>query len=206
MAEARPRVVVFLRAPRLGRVKTRLAHAVGAAAALRFYRQTALATVRRLAADPTFETVLALVPEPGPRPDPWPPRLRRIAQRGHDLGARMGHALAAVGPGPALVVGSDIPGLEARHVRRALRLLKGADAVIGPAEDGGYWLVGFRRRPLPRGAFHDVRWSGPHARADTLRNLAGIRVAIADMLFDVDDAEALARLGRLTRPAGARAP
>jgi rSAM/selenodomain-associated transferase 1 len=207
MAEARRRVVVFLRAPRLGRVKTRLAREIGAAAALGFYRRTALATVRRLAADPTFETVLALVPEPGRLPDPWPRGLGRIVQRGHDLGARMAHALAAVGPGPVLVVGSDIPGLEARHVRRAFRLLGEADAVIGPAADGGYWLVGFRRRPLPRGAFRDVRWSGPHARADTLGNLDGLRVAMADLLSDVDDAEAFAQLDmQLRRRAGARAP
>ena len=100
-------MVVFLRAPCRGRVKTRLAREIGAAAALAFYRQTALATVHRLAADPLFETVLALVPERGARPDPWPRHLRRLRQVGQNLGDRMGHALSALGPGPVLVVGSD---------------------------------------------------------------------------------------------------
>jgi glycosyltransferase A (GT-A) superfamily protein (DUF2064 family) len=106
----------------------------------------------------------------------------------------MAHALGALGPGPVLVVGSDIPGLTAAHVRHALRLLGAADAVIGPAEDGGYWAIGFRRRPLPHGCFRKVRWSTAHARADTLTNLAGLGVAQADLLADVDDAVGHARL------------
>jgi len=189
-------VVVFLRAPCRGRVKTRLAKGIGAGAALAFYREISLVTVRRLTADPLFETVLALVPERGARPDPWPRHLRRLRQAGHDLGARMAHALFALGPGPVLVVGSDIPGLGATHVRKALRLLGAADAVIGPAEDGGYWAIGFRRRPLPYGCFSGVRWSTPDARADTLAGLAGLRVAEADLLADVDDAEAYERFRR----------
>ena len=187
--KARPRVVVFVRLPRRGRVKTRLAAGIGEGAALSFYRRTAEETIRRLAADPTFETLIALAPGRETGRDPWPKTLRRIVQRGHALGDRMANAIRDAGPGPALVVGSDIPGLAAAHVRRAFRLLGEADAVLGPAEDGGYWLVGFRRPPLPHGCFRGVRWSGPHARADTLANLAGMRVAEADLLSDVDDVE-----------------
>jgi len=196
MRPLRPRVVVFLRAPCRGQVKTRLAKGIGAGAALAFYRELSLVTVRRLAADPLFETVLALVPGRGARPDPWPRHLRRLRQSGVDLGARMAHALAALGPGPVLIVGSDIPGLGAVHVRKALHLLGSADAVIGPAEDGGYWAIGFRRGPLPHGCFAGVRWSTPDARSDTLANLAGLRVAQADLLADVDDAEAYDRFRR----------
>ena len=196
MRPLRPRVIVFLRAPCWGRVKTRLAKGIGAGAALAFYRGMSVVTVRRLAADPLFETVLALVPERGARPDPWPGHLRRLRQEGRGLGDRMAHALGALGPGPVLVVGSDIPGLGAGHVRKALRLLGTADAVIGPAEDGGYWAIGFRRRPLPYGCFRGVRWSTADALADTLASLPGLRVARADLLADVDDAEAYARFRR----------
>ena len=196
MRPLRPRVVVFLRAPCRGQVKTRLARGIGAAAALAFYREMSLVTVRRLAADPLFETVLALVPGRGARPDPWPRHLRRLRQSGGDLGARMAHALSALGPGPVLIVGSDIPGLGAVHVRKALHLLGSADAVIGPAEDGGYWAIGFRRRPLPHGCFTGVRWSTSEARSDTLANLGSLRVAEADLLADVDDVEASDRLRR----------
>ncbi len=66
------------------------------------------------------------------------------------------------------------------------------DAVFGPAVDGGYWLVGMKRRPWLRGVFADVRWSSPHALADTLANLAGRRVLLLDRLRDVDTGADLA--------------
>jgi glycosyltransferase A (GT-A) superfamily protein (DUF2064 family) len=64
--------------------------------------------------------------------------------------------------------------------------------VLGPASDGGYWLVGLKRRPHVLRPFGGVRWSGPHALADTLRNLARWRVGFAATLADVDDAAGLA--------------
>ena len=76
-----------------------------------------------------------------------------------------------------MIIGSDIPGIEAVHVARAFRALGAADWVIGPAGDGGYWLIGARRRPRLVLPFARVRWGGAEARADTLANLAGQRVA-----------------------------
>ena len=93
-----------------------------------------------------------------------------------------------------IIVGSDIPELRPTHVARAFRLLGDHDWVFGPAADGGYWLLGARRRRPPRGTFADVRWSSAHALADTLANLKGARVAYLEMLGDVDTGEDLARL------------
>jgi glycosyltransferase A (GT-A) superfamily protein (DUF2064 family) len=90
-------------------------------------------------------------------------------------------------PGPVVIIGSDIPGISAEHIAAAFRLLGRHDAVFGPAEDGGYWLVGLRRRPKVPRAFADVRWSGPHALADTLRNLRAFSVGFVERLADVDD-------------------
>jgi hypothetical protein len=104
-------------------------------------------------------------------------------------------------PGPILIIGSDIPSIRPAHIAEAFRLLGGADAVLGPAHDGGYWLVGLRRTPRLATPFARVRWSGPHALSDTLANLKGRRVALAARLSDVDTAEDLrrqrARIGRL---------
>jgi glycosyltransferase A (GT-A) superfamily protein (DUF2064 family) len=69
-------------------------------------------------------------------------------------------------------------------------VLGAADAVLGPATDGGYWLVGLKRLPKILSPFADVRWSGPHSLADTIANLKGKRVAYAATLCDVDTADA----------------
>jgi glycosyltransferase A (GT-A) superfamily protein (DUF2064 family) len=90
------------------------------------------------------------------------------------------------GHGPLIIVGTDIPFVTRETVARAFRQLRGADAVFGPAEDGGYWLVGLRRRPRTLSPFENVRWSSPHALADTLANLRGRNVAFAETLFDID--------------------
>ena len=103
-----------------------------------------------------------------------------------DLGQRMRRLFAALPPGPAIIVGSDIPAIEPEHIAQAFRLLGRNDAVFGPAPDGGYWLIGFKRTPKALAPFAGVRWSSPHALADTLANLKGKRVAFAATLSDVD--------------------
>lgn len=190
----RRRLVVFARAPVLGGVKRRLAHGIGAGAAVGFYRRNLAALLRRLACDSRWQTVLAVTPDRSAVAGRlWPGKVGRLAQGRGDLGLRMARALAARPAGPVCIVGADIPGIEARHVWRAFRALAAADVVLGPAEDGGYWLIGSRRRPLPRGLFANVRWSTAHALDDTLANLNRRRVALVDRLADVDDAEAYRR-------------
>lgn len=85
------------------------------------------------------------------------------------------------------LVGCDIPDLTAAELARALHLLRGTDAVFGPATDGGYWLVALGAR-RPQNPFATVRWSGPHALADTLANFKDHRVRYAKTLSDVDEA------------------
>jgi glycosyltransferase A (GT-A) superfamily protein (DUF2064 family) len=97
-------------------------------------------------------------------------------------------------PGPVLIVGGDIPGLTAGEIAKAFRLLGNADAVLGPAMDGGYWLVGLRRSPKLLAPFAGVRWSSPHALAETVANLDGKRIDFAALLGDVDTAEDYRRL------------
>jgi hypothetical protein len=89
--------------------------------------------------------------------------------------------------GPVVIVGSDIPDVRVRHVEQAFRALGDHDAVFGPAYDGGYWLVGLRRRPRVVDCFRGVRWSTEFALADTLANLGSSRVAQLDTLVDIDD-------------------
>ena len=187
MSVRRGLLILFARAPRLGTVKRRLAREVGDLAALRFHRATLREMARRLGRDRRWRTVLAVTPDRAR----FPIALPRVPQGRGDLGERMARALAR-DRRRAVLVGSDIPGIGAADIAAAFRALDGrGDAVFGPAEDGGYWLVGLGpRRPVA--PFHGVRWSGPHALADTVANCRGRRVAMVRRLRDVDDAAGLA--------------
>jgi rSAM/selenodomain-associated transferase 1 len=191
-------VVVFARAPRLGTVKRRLAQDVGRIEALRFHRTSTGALLRRLTADPRWTTWLAVTPDRAAATGRglWPSAYRLIPQGPGDLGRRMDRVLEQLPLGPMVIVGADIPGIRPRHLAQAFGLLGHRDWVIGPAEDGGYWLIGARRRPVLRLPFHGVRWGGPHALADTLANLAGQSVSYLETLADVDSGADLACLRR----------
>lgn len=184
------------RRPGAGRVKTRLARDVGAVEALRLYRRLLGATCRRLAGERRWRTVLALTPDRGVRLRL--PAASVVGQGRGDLGGRMQRLFDRVGCGPLIVVGADIPGIAPAHVAHAFRLLQGHDAVFGPATDGGYWLVGFARRRARLAPFDRVRWSSPHALIDTIANLKGCRVALADTLADLDTGADLVR--HMARP------
>ena len=96
-------------------------------------------------------------------------------------------------PGPVVLVGSDVPDIAASDVARAFRELGRRDAVFGPATDGGYWLVGLRRRPRFLDFFGNVRWSTAYTLADTLSNLVGKDVTLLRTLSDIDDGSSLLR-------------
>ena len=187
----------MLKEPRPGRVKTRLGAGIGLVPAAWWFRHQTARLLRRLE-DPRWDTVLAVSPDrEGLASRVWPAHLPRTPQGRGDLGDRMGRLMRSMPPGPVLIVGGDIPGLDAPHVARAFALLGRHDAVFGPATDGGYWGVGLRRSAgVPATLFRGVRWSTEHALSDTLSTLPGLRIAMADRLADVDSARDLVNLRR----------
>ena len=190
------------RRPEPGRVKTRLAAGIGAVGATRFYRQTTASLLRRLGRDPRWETWLSLAPDhAGDEGGLSPLRLPRIAQGEGDIGARMQRIIDSAPWGPVVIVGSDIPDIRADYIAAAFRALGQADVVFGPADDGGYWLVGMRRRPRVVDIFGDVRWSSEHALADTMANVvrAGMSYEVVARLSDVDTVEDFNRWQRRER-------
>jgi uncharacterized protein len=189
-------LVLFVRAPVLGAGKRRLAREIGDVAALRFERQMLALLLRRLAPDRRWRLRIAVTPD---RARPHLPSrhapIQRVGQGGGDIGERMRRAIATCPPGPVVLVGADIPALAAHHIAAAFRLLGAHDLVFGPAEDGGFWLVGARRRPRLPSLFTRVRWSTPFALADALADLPRqTEVGLLDPLADVDDADAYRRL------------
>lgn len=188
-------LVIFAKAPRLGTVKSRLAADLGDVEALRIYRQLAAQTMRPLSRDPRWQTTLALTPDrhtlSGFR---WSsPKLGRLAQGGGDLGARLGRIYRDLSAGPVVFIGTDLPDINTEKVARAFKALGHHDAVIGPANDGGYWLIGFRRRPKIATAFDNIRWSSEHTMADTIRNIKSEiqhpQIKMLEQLDDIDDIE-----------------
>jgi uncharacterized protein len=179
-------VVVFARAPRLGAVKRRLAKEIGDRAALHFHLATLTRLLRMLSADRRFSTVVSVTPDRATLR--LPHRVGRIRQGGGDIGQRMHRAFRQFPRRRVVIIGCDIPDANAADVAGAFRALGAADAVFGPAADGGYWLVGlapFR----PAGMFEHVRWSTEHTLGDTLLNFTGRGVAFLRTLHDVDTAQ-----------------
>ena len=191
-------VAILARAPIPGAAKTRLIPVLGAAGAARLQRWMLQRTV-----------AMALVADVGPvslwcAGDPAHPdfavcrafgRVDLHPQPAGDLGARMLAAVAS-SPTPAgtLVIGTDCPALGAAHLRESARALGGNDAVVIPAEDGGYVLVGMKT-PAPE-AFAGVDWGSARVMAQTRQRLAalGWRWQEADPLWDVDLPQDLERL------------
>lgn len=196
-------LVVFLRAPRLGRVKSRLAAGIGALGALRFYRLATAQLLRRLGRDRRWRCHVWITPDRAARRPPWRVAAQWQGQRGGNLGRRMTRVFRLLPPGPAVIIGSDIPAIRAAHIAAAFRALGSHEAVFGPATDGGYWLVGLRRRPrVPHRLFERVRWSSEHALADTRAGLPReMSVALLETLEDVDDAGAYRRWRDAVSPA-----
>ena len=188
-------LVIMAKEPRCGAVKTRLARDIGAVAATQFYRRTLRGVSARLTRDMRWRTLIAVTPDSAIHAPVWPYGAGLVAQGEGDLGARMQRAFDCLPPGPIVIIGTDIPEISGRHIAQAFRKLGSNDAVLGPCDDGGYWLVGQRRSPRVRDMFAGVRWSSTHTLEDTLANLAGARVAMLEPLEDVDDGISYRRLG-----------
>jgi rSAM/selenodomain-associated transferase 1 len=191
----RQRLVVMLKEPRPGRVKTRLGRDIGMTASAWWFRHQSAALLRRLQ-DPRWELWLAVAPDhAGLRSRVWPAHLPRVPQGSGDLGARMARQFHQMPPGPVCIIGADIPGITPARVHEAFAALGRHDAVFGPAPDGGFWLVGLKRSaPPPPSLFQNVRWSSAHALADSRATLPDARIATVATLADVDTAADLAQL------------
>ena len=188
----RNRLVVMVKEPRPGRVKTRLGKSIGMTRAAWWFRHQTQRLLARIQ-HPGWQTILAVSPDiEGMNSRIWPEHLAHIPQGAGDLGARMNRIFDALPPGPVVIIGGDIPDITTRHITRAFRALGRNDCVFGPATDGGYWAVGLRRiGPRPANLFYGVRWSSEYALADSIDTAGGHRVALIETLNDVDTVDDL---------------
>ncbi len=200
---SRDAVLIFTKSPRPGEVKTRLIPQLGETGAARLYTGLLRREVAWIARD------IPCALEIWATPDRNHPVLRELAQRhslnlflqqGEDLGRRMGHAArdALTRHDRVVLLGVDCPALTPAHLRQAFRwLAEGEDAVLGPAEDGGYVLLGLQR--YHPALFEGHAWGGSEVAETTRRALReiGWRWRELPTLWDLDRPDDLPQFNRL---------
>jgi hypothetical protein len=201
-----PRIAVFAKAPVPGAVKTRLVPLLGADGAARLQGSLARHTlaVAREAQPATLQLWCA--------PDATHPffgecavryRCELLSQQGADLGERMANAFAGVTP--LVLIGTDCPALRASHLAAAWDALRSHDAVVAPAEDGGYVLIGLAR-PQPA-LFSGMPWGDASIMARTRKRVADAELTCVELetLWDVDRPDDYRRLEESATAAGVQA-
>jgi uncharacterized protein len=187
-----PLLLVFLKYPEPGRVKTRLADELGADLAANLYREWIGTVLRNM--QPIRGSVRIVGYFDGASADQFAEWDRYVdewrRQPAGDLGTRLADGVewAHGRGGPVVAVGTDCLDLTAGHVESTLSLLRESDVVFGPTIDGGYFLVGTRTY-IP-GLFDGVRWSSPHTLSDQLECCRALRLrsCLIEQLADIDTA------------------
>lgn len=185
-----PRLVLFARYPAAGACKTRLIPALGAMGAATLHRHLTERTVATLCQSDAPVTVAYTGADKADFEHWLGADIGLVAQVDGDLTAKL---LACLDPAPVIFFGADTPDLELRHVEQAINALQTHQVVIGPAEDGGYYLIGMRAA-LPE-LLTDMPWSTDQVLPETLARLdrLGIAPALLETLSDCDRPEDLAR-------------
>ncbi|WP_026941171.1 TIGR04282 family arsenosugar biosynthesis glycosyltransferase [Hellea balneolensis] len=189
----RPRLYIFAKAPAMGKAKTRLAADIGKVHAHRLYRAM-LSKVIRQVQDPRWDTIVMATPK---RAIGKVPEWDGVPQHPQASGSLSPRLLAAFnGRGPVVVIGTDCPQVMSSDIADGFDALKKHSAVFGPADDGGFWLMGMNG-PVKPTIFDNVRWSHEDTLSDVEANIDG-SVKHLRTLIDVDDLKALRALRSLS--------
>jgi rSAM/selenodomain-associated transferase 1 len=194
-------LLFFLKSPEKGKVKSRLARVIGDDSAINLYRNLVaqmLSTLKRS----TFPFYICFYPRNAEKPiKDWLGReYRYTPQNGKDLGERMKNGFTeafANGFRRVLLIGSDIPDLPLKFLDEAFASLEEEDAVIGPALDGGYYLIGFKDKTFSPRVFEGMAWGTRTVFEGTMKVLkeSQQRVRTLEPLRDIDTIEDLEHLG-----------
>ena len=182
-------VLVFQKNAILGKVKTRLASGMGEARALEIYRhliQSTYSVLEDMSA-PVWTYFSDFIPETVNTPIE-----KSFVQEGQDLGHRMANAFARsfeLGMDKVVLIGTDCPMLQSEHLNQAFEALTHSDLVVGPATDGGYYLIGMKRRADY--LFEGITWSTAEVLSQTLAVVTahGLHFTLLDELSDIDTQE-----------------
>ncbi len=201
-------VLLFIKAPQKGLVKSRLAAAIGPDAALELYKSFVLDVVEMLQdAGYPFRICFYPVAAQGAVSDWLGPRHQYAPQEGDDLGERMKNAFQRIfseGYRRAVLIGSDIPDLAKAVLQESFASLEKNDLVLGPAADGGYYLMGFNKDSFLPELFHGIEWSSPTVFRDTvdIARAAKRSLHLAPEWNDVDSVQDLRKLFKRNESTG----
>lgn len=197
MTQSKHLILIFTRNPELGKCKTRLAKTIGNENALTIYKlllQHTANIVEQLDCDKAVYYSVKIREN-----DLWNDSVyQKHQQKGNDLGERMRNAFKdsfKAGYEKVLIVGSDLYDLKPRHIQQAFEQLNNNDVVIGPAEDGGYYLLGMKTL-LPN-IFEEKDWGTDTVRAATLNDLKTKKIVQLEILNDIDVYEDLKKYDQL---------
>ena len=190
-------ILIFTRNPELGKCKTRLAKTIGDENALTIYKillQHTANVVEQIQCDKAVYYSVKVRDN-----DMWDNIIyQKHQQHGNDLGARMQNAFSKsfkAGYDKVLIVGSDLYDLKPKHIQEAFDKLDSHDVTIGPAEDGGYYLLGMKT--LYPNIFENKEWGTETVRKDTLNDLKEKSVFLLEELNDIDLYEDLKKYDQL---------
>ena len=189
----RPVLVLLVKEPKIGTVKTRLAKETGTFIATSWYRNQIATTINRLHNVPCWDFILGVTPKRAAlegKVKIWPSQISRFDQGRGQLGNRFFKIARDIQSRPIIFIGSDIPNIRISHIIKALKILSSNDVIFGPSPDGGFWLIGLNHpQKINSRHFANVRWSTGFALQDCLTLLSGIKVGFTDTLCDVDTIE-----------------
>ncbi len=192
-------LIVFVKEPIVGKVKTRLGKDIGMDKALEFYIEISNMIIDRLSISNSYEVFLAVTPdELASNKDIFPqiPIQRRIKQGEGNLGQRkrniinniINYTLQQYSDTSFIFIGTDIPDIEVSHIEKGFDILSSFDGVIGPSSDGGYWSLGYRNANLTENIdFKSIRYSSEHTMNDLLNASSWIDYKRLPVLDDIDN-------------------
>jgi rSAM/selenodomain-associated transferase 1 len=198
-------LLFFIKNPEKGKVKSRLAAVIGDDSAVSLYKNLVAQMLSTLK-EGTFPLYICFFPKSAQTPiKNWLGReYRYVPQNGKDLGERMRNGFIdgfAMGYKRVVLIGSDIPDLPMKYIEEAFKSLKEVDAVIGPAFDGGYYLIGFNQSTFSPQVFEGIAWGTKTVFDETMKKLKRFRRVVYTLPYqrDIDTAEDLKRLkGKLS--------
>ena len=181
-------LIIFVRRPEISLGKTRLKKRIGKILGANFYYYNLIQTIKRLNADKRINITICTTPDSSIRN--WPKNifktLPRIAQGSGDIGKKMWKILSD-NSSKKIIIGSDIPNITSKIIIKAWKKLYSSQIVLGPSEDGGFWLIGLSQNHKIKKLFYNINWSRSDTLAQVINNInSSVNISYVDTLMDID--------------------